>query len=132
MRFILLYAFVVVLMSYCPASAAPSKKAATDFIREMELAVKAGDGVIQNGSGQALNDHSKRIESLYNKSSALFFPSEPSGACIYAAGSANRLWIQRRLQLNKPTEAGYGFIKRAAEDHQDNLKLCKEAVGKLK
>ena len=125
-------AIVIVLVTYCAALAAPSKKSAVAFVKEMEAAVKAGDIAIQNGSDQVLHDHSKRIHLLKNKSAALFVPAEPSGACDFAAASANQLWTQRLQQFQRPTETGHRFIKRSSEDYLDNLKLCKESVGKLK
>lgn len=129
---LLFIAIAVLLVSYRPAIAAPSKKTATAFVREMDAVVKAGDVAIQTGTNQALHDHSKRVHILKNKAAALFVPAEPSGACDFAAHSASQLWTQRLLQFQKPTNAGYGFIKRASEDYQDNLGMCKEAVGKLK
>lgn len=114
------------------ACAEPSKKAATAFVKEMEAAVKAGDLAIVNGSNQALHDHSKRVQALKNKAAALFVPAEPSGACDFAARSANQLWTQRLLQFQRPSEAGDGFIKRAKEDYQDNLALCKKSLAGLK
>lgn len=128
----LLITIVLVLASYCAALAAPSKKAAQAFVKEMEAAVKAGDMAIQTGTNQALHDHSKRVHILKNKAAALFVPAEPSGACDFAARSASQLWTQRLLQFQKPSNVGYGFIKRASEDYQDNLGLCKESIGGLK
>ena len=125
-------AVAVVLVSYCAAIAAPSKKAAQAFVREMEATVKAGDMAIQNGSNQALHDQSKRVQVLKNKAAALFIPAEPSGACDFAAGSANQLWTVKLKQFQQPNEAGGRFIKRAAEDYKDNLTLCKKSIGGLK
>ena len=128
----LLTAVLVVLFPYCAAIAAPAKKAAQAFVKEMEATVKAGDMAIQAGTSQVLHDHSKRVHLLENKAAALFVPSEPSGACDYAAHSASQLWTQRLSQFQKPSSAGYGFIKRAGEDYRDNLSLCKKAIHGLK
>lgn len=128
----IIFAIAIVLSTYCAAVAAPSKKAAAAFVKEMETVVKAGDMAIQAGTNQALHDHSNRVHILKNKAAALFIPAEPSGACDFAAHSASQLWTQRLLQFQKPSGVGYGFIKRASEDYQDNLKLCKESIGKLK
>lgn len=124
--------FIVTFVFTVPAYAAPSKKSAQAFIRELETTVKAGDMAIQAGTNQALHDHSKRTQLLKNKAAALFVPAEPSGACDFAASSANQLWTQRVQQFQRPTEAGHRFIKRALEDYQDNLKLCKMSLGGLK
>ena len=119
-------------LSVSMAVAAPSKKAATAFVKEMEAAVKAGDMAIRDGSNQVLHDHSKRIAVLKNKATAMFVPAEPSGACNFAAGSANQLWVCKLKQFQNPTEVGYRFVKSATEDYRDNLGLCKQNIGTLK
>lgn len=128
----LLIAIAIMVVSCHAAIAAPSKKAAEAFVKEMEAAVKAGDMAIQNGSSQALHDHSKRVQMLKNKAAALFVPAEPSGACDYAASSANQLWVCKLKQFERPSSIGSDFIRRAVEDYRDNMTLCKAAVGKLK
>jgi hypothetical protein len=120
---------MAVLVTASMAYAAPSKKAAVAFVKEMETVVKSSDKVLKGGSTQVIHDHSQRIHRMKDNADRLFVQAD---ACSFAANSANQLWTSQLQQFQKPSQAGEGFVKRAMEDYRDNLGLCKQSLIKLK
>jgi len=124
---------VGILVFVSTSQAAPSRKVAESFIKELEASVKTSDKILRDGNTQVLHDHSVRMRELNMKGHKLFTPAAPpTGTCSFASASAQKLWTHQLQQFQAPSKIGSDFIKRSLEDYRDNLSACKESLVNFK
>jgi hypothetical protein len=124
--------FVLTLILSCifisTALAAPTKKDATAFVKEVEAAVKANQKALVNGP-DAIRKHNRWYKSLGLKADALFVDAD---TCSSAYNAANSMWSTQLQYHIRPDELGYKFNMSRLEDYGDNMKLCKESLRRFK
>jgi len=110
------------------ALAAPTKKDAAAFVKEVEAAVKANSKALANGPA-AVGKHNQWYKALQAKADVLFVDADP---CSAASSAANSMWSTQLQYHIRPDQLGYKFNQRREEDYQDNMKLCKESLRHFK
>lgn len=123
---------VILLFVSSQAFAAPSRKEAIVFVKELEATVNANDQVLKNGSTKALDDQGQQLKLLYSNAQTFFVSNEPSGVCINAAESAKSLWLHRRYFFRKQNKVGFDAILRQQRYYKENLMYCKGSIELLK
>lgn len=119
---------VLILAWAVPAAGAPSKKAATAFVKEIEAAVNANSTAVSGGPA-AIRKHNEWYASLDKKRQAMFVDAD---ACAFASDSARALWSSSQQYSRRPDQLGYQFLERSQEDYRDNMKACKQSLRSFK
>ena len=119
----------LVVLSWAPvAVAAPAKKDAAAFVKELEAAVKANSKALEGGPA-AIRKHNEWYRSLKQKRQNMFVDAD---ACAFASDSASSLWHSEQQYSRRPDQLGYEFLDRKLEDYLDNMKACKQSLLKMR
>jgi len=119
---------LVVLSWVTVAVAAPTRKEATAFVKEVEAAVKANSRMLEGGP-DAIRKHNKWYAALDKKRRAIFVDAD---ACSFASDSARSLWSGQRQYFLTPDQLGHQLLENKLGDYLDNMKACKQSLRSLK
>lgn len=108
--------------------AAPTKKEASGFVKEVEAAVKANRKAMADGP-DAIRVQNQRYQALELSAKRSFVDAD---ACSFAAKSAQVLWVDQLRYLQKPDQLNFNLIQRHHDDYQDNMKLCKQSLSSFR
>jgi len=120
--------FLVVLSWAAVAVAAPTKKEATAFVKEVETAVKANSRMLEGGP-DAIRKHNKWYAALDKKRRAMFVDAD---ACAFASDSARSLWFGQRQYFLTSDQLGHQLLENKLGDYLDNMKACKNSLLEIK
>lgn len=124
----MLCVFLVVLSWATVAFAAPTRKEATAFVKEVEAAVKANSRMLEGGP-DAIRKHNKWYADLDKKRRVMFVDAD---ACAFASGSAASLWSGQRQYFLAPDHLGHQLLENKLGDYLDNMKACKNSLMGMK